>query len=193
MALEQAVILVSENYMKQYTFINGSVDPNIFKPCAILAQDEHIQQVIGTDLFNKILNDIRNNTLSGNYLTLVDSYMLKAVAWWTMYELLPHLYMKTDNGSIVVRTSDDSTPISSQDLQNYRDQVREKAQFYTQRMIDYLCFNSGLFPELNTNTLQQLSSNPKANRSTIFEIGSRTGTISPELARIISNNPNNIV
>lgn len=193
MALEQAVILVSENYMKQYTFINGSVDPNIFKPCAIVAQDEHIQQVIGTDLFNKILNDVRNNTLAGAYQELVEKYMLKSVAWWTMYELIPHLYMKTDNGSIVVRTSDDSQPISAQDMQNYKDNVREKAQFYTQRMIDYLCKNSGDFPELNTNTLQQLSSNPRANRSTIFEVGSRTGHISPDLARIISNKPNNII
>jgi hypothetical protein len=80
------------------------------------------------------------------------------------------LYVKTDNGSLVIRTSEDTTPITQTDLQNYRDQSRSKAMFYTQRMVDFLCFNQSDFPEYTTNETQQIWSQTNVYPSNAFEI-----------------------
>jgi hypothetical protein len=170
MALQPEVLLIDENYIKKYTWINGSVDPLLIYPAIYLSQDKYAQLYLGTDLYNRIKEDVVNDDIAGAYETLLDDYLRRMVMWWTMYEVLPHLYVKTDNGSLVIRTSEDTTPISQTDLQNYRDQARSQAMFYTQRMVDYLCFNQSDFPEYTTNTTQQIWSQTNVYPSNAFEI-----------------------
>jgi hypothetical protein len=69
-----------------------------------------------------------------------------------MVELIPSLYVKMDNGSLVIRTSEDTTSISQSDLHREVERARQNAQFYTFRLYDYLCNNSSLFPEYTSNT-----------------------------------------
>ena len=172
MALQPEVLLIDENYIKKYTWINGSVDPLLLYPAIYLSQDKYAQLYLGTDLYNRIKEDVVNDDITGAYATLLDNYLRRMIMWWTMYEVLPHLYVKTDNGSLVIRTSEDTTPISQTDLQNYRDQARQQAMFYTQRMVDYLCHNSADFPEYMTNTTNQIWSQTNVYPSNAFEISS---------------------
>jgi len=170
MALQPEVLLIDENYIKKYTWINGSVDPLLMYPAIYLAQDEYAQLYLGTDLYNRIKEDVVNDDIEGSYATLLDNYLRRMILWWALYEMLPHLYVKTDNGSLVIRTSEDTQPIAQSDLQNYRDQSRSKAMFYTQRMVDYLCNNSIEFPEYVTNTTNQIWSQTDVYPSNAFEI-----------------------
>lgn len=170
MALSPEVLLIDENYIKKYTWINGSVDPLLMYPAIYLAQDEYAQLYLGTDLYEKIKEDVVNNDIAGAYEVLLDKYLRRMIMWWALYEMLPHLYVKTDNGSLVIRTSEDTSPITQTDLQNYRDQARSKAMFYTQRMVDYLCSNSSDFPEYLTNTNNQIYSQTNVYPSNAFEI-----------------------
>jgi hypothetical protein len=172
MALTPEVLLIDETYIKKYTWINGSVDPLLMYPAIYLAQDEYAQLYLGTDLYEKIKEDVVNNDIAGACEILLDKYLRRMIMWWALYEMLPHLYVKTDNGSLVIRTSEDTTPISQTDLQNYRDQARSKAMFYTQRMVDYLCANSSDFPEYLTNTNNQIYSQTNVYPSNAFEISS---------------------
>jgi hypothetical protein len=171
MALLAPVLLIDENYIKNYTWLNDSVDATLLKPAILLAQDKHLQEVIGTDLYQAIINGIRNNNLSTDLQTLINDYIMIAVCWWTIYEVAPHLYIKTDNGSLMIRTSSDTQSVTDANVQDYRNQARESAVFYTNRMIDYLWKNSGLYVEYTTNSKNQLWSNPRANKSVVMEIG----------------------
>jgi hypothetical protein len=172
MALQPEVLFIDENYIKKYTWINGSVDPLMLYPAIYLAQDEKIQQYLGTDLYYKIKDDLEANTISGNYLLLLDRYIRRATCWWAMYEVLPHLWVKTDNGSLVQRTSEDTTSISTDAYEKYREQTRQKALFFTARMVDYLCYNQSLFPEYLTNVQNQMWSDTNVFPSNNFEISS---------------------
>ena len=64
-----------------------------------------------------------------------------------MVELIPSLYVKMDNGSLVLRVSEDTQTITPDDLHREVERARQNAQFYTYRMYQYLCNNSSLFPE----------------------------------------------
>jgi hypothetical protein len=61
------VLLISENYIKKYSTVNGSVDPNLLYPSIYLAQDKWLLPFLGTDLLNKIKADVAANTIAGNY------------------------------------------------------------------------------------------------------------------------------
>jgi hypothetical protein len=151
MSLEPEVLFVNSDYIKRYTWLNGSVDENLMFPAIYLAQDEYIQQYLGEDLFKLIKQEIKDDDVTIENQILLDEYIRRATCWWSLYELLPHLYMKTDNGSIVIRESDDTTQIAPEDLFRYRDQTKDKALFYTKRMVQYLFNNSTLYPAYSTN------------------------------------------
>lgn len=152
MALTAEVLFVNPDYIKRITNINGSIEDAYLVPSIILAQDKYIQLYLGTDLLEKLKSDISGSSLSGDYATLMDSYVRKSTLWWTMVELIPSLYVKMDNGSLVLRVSEDTQAISPDDLHREVERARQNAQFYSYRLYEYLSHNSGLFAEYSTNT-----------------------------------------
>ncbi len=152
MALTAEVLFVNPDYIKRITNINGSIEDAYLVPSIILAQDKYIQLYLGTDLLEKLKSDISGSSLSGDYATLMDSYVRKATLWWTMVELIPSLYVKMDNGSLVLRVSEDTQASSPDDLHREVERARQNAQFYTTRLVEYLCANRTLFPGDTSNS-----------------------------------------
>lgn len=144
------VLFISETKLKDSTAINGNVDVEFLLPYVKVAQKKYIETKLGTDLFVKLQTDITNNTLAGNYLTLVDDYIQEALVHWSFYECLPFLRFKVMNNNIVQKTAENSQALSSDEANSLREEVRNTAEFYTQRMIDYLCEIS--FTEYTTSS-----------------------------------------
>jgi hypothetical protein len=152
MAIPQEILLINEELLKKYTPLTDAVDPNLIRPCIYVAQDMYLQNFLGTNLINKIKDDVANETLTGNYEILLNDYVLKLLIWWTMVELYPSLLYKHDNGNLVSRQSEDTTPVTKGEMESLKEKARENARFYTNRMVNYLRFNSSLFPEYTNNT-----------------------------------------
>jgi hypothetical protein len=152
MAIPQEILLINEELLKKYTPLTDAVDPNIIRPCIYVAQDMYLQNFLGTNLTNKLKDDVANNTLADQYETLLNDYVIKLLIWWVMVELYPSLLYKHDNGNLVSRQSEDTTPVTKGEMESLKEKARENARFYTKRMVDYLRFNTNLFPEYTNNT-----------------------------------------
>lgn len=146
------VLFINDQYIKKYTAVNGSVDPNLLYPSIILAQEKFLMPYLGTQLYTRLKEDIENDSLSGNYLILMDQYVRKVVLWATMLEVFPYLTYKIDNGSLVQRTSEDTTAISDSTMKDFMDRAQANLDFYRTLLTDYLCAKSNLFPEYLSNT-----------------------------------------
>jgi len=169
--------------MKRLTQLNGAVEDAVMIPAIILAQDKYLQQYLGTDLLNKLKADIQTDSVTGAYATLLDSYVRKATVWWSMVELVPNLYVKLDNGGLVVRVSDDTTSISPDDLHREIENARQNAQFYTTRLVEYLCANISSFPEYTSNTGADMLPERTAYFQNGMTISGGHDQIDPDLAR----------
>jgi len=152
MAIPQEILLINEELLKKYTPLTDAVDPNLIRPCIYVAQDMYLQNFLGTNLTNKLKDDVANNTLANQYETLLNDYVIKLLIWWVMVELYPSLLYKHDNGNLVSRQSEDTTPVTKGEMESLKEKARENARFYTNRMVNYLRFNSSLFPEYTNNT-----------------------------------------
>ncbi len=152
MAIPQEILLINEELLKKYTPLTDAVDPNLIRPCIYVAQDMYLQNFLGTNLTNKLKDDVANNTLTDQYATLLNDYVIKLLIWWVMVELYPSLLYKHDNGNLVSRQSEDTTPVTKGEMESLKEKARENARFYTKRMVDYLRFNTNLFPEYTNNT-----------------------------------------
>ena len=69
------ILFVSPADVIKRTGINGNVDRDQMIQFIKIAQDIHIQNILGTNLFEKIATDIAADSLSGNYLTLFTNYI----------------------------------------------------------------------------------------------------------------------
>lgn len=175
MPIAPEILFINEDFLKKYTQLNEAVDTNLIRPAIYLAQDKYITQYMGTDLTNKIKTEIENNTLSGVYETLLNEYIVKPTAWWTMVELYPMLQYKHDNGNLVTRQSENTTAVTTGELDRLVTSARENALSYTQRLVDYLCHNSTSYPEYTSNSFPDISPIRKVNRqSTVIFSNGRT-------------------
>ena len=148
MNLPAEIHLISCDYLKKVTQINNNVDDDYIRPFITVAQDLHLERYLGTDLITYL--KVNRDSLAGDYLALYQKHVVRVLAWWTMVEVLPHLYVKIDNSNLVQRTSEDTNPISESDFTRTVENARQKAIAYTDRMIKWLCHNH--LPEYESNT-----------------------------------------
>ena len=81
-------LFISENKLKNFTDLNNSVDPDLLKNAVREAQDINIQRMLGYNLYQKMITDVNNNTLTGYYLTLMNEYLQDTLLYWSYYEAL---------------------------------------------------------------------------------------------------------
>lgn len=138
------------------TVISGNVDTDKFLMSIKVAQEIHLQNYTGTKLYDKISNDILNNTLSGNYLSLVTDYLQPMLIHFAMTEYLPFAAFTVANGGIYKHTSENSVNAEKIEIDYLVEKERTIAKYYTERFIDYMSFNQSLFPEYNANVNEDI-------------------------------------
>ena len=146
------VLFISEAKLKDSTAINLNVDVELLLPYVRQAQKLYVETKLGTDLTDKLKAEITAGTLAGAYKTLVDDYIGDMLPNWAFYHAIPFLRFKIENGNIYSKTSETGNALSTEEAQHLREEVRNTAEYYTERMIDYVCNNTSSFPEYSTNS-----------------------------------------
>lgn len=153
------VLLVTATYIKDYTFVDPNVDEKYIRIAIEEAQKIHIRNYIGSGLYDEIISQVSISSVSALNTTLLDNYIIPALKWWTMVEAAPFLVYKVTNKDIVRKNSDNSNGVENTQLDQFMNLVTDKAQYHTQRLIDYLLQNSSSYP---------LYQNPGSGFDTIF-------------------------
>lgn len=149
-------LIISEELFEALSPVSGDLDWEYIWPLILVTQDEWIQPVLGQKLYEKIMTEIKANTLVNPYKDLVEDYVARVCVWFTCFVGMPFWSIKLVNSGVVQRVVDDGTVISLTDIDKLREMCLEKAEFYKQRLIDYLCAHSTEFPEFRTETYDQV-------------------------------------
>jgi hypothetical protein len=144
-------LFITRDDIVRYTALNGNVDTDKFIQFIKIAQDIHIQNYLGTKLFQKLQADIIAGTLAGNYQTLVTTYVKPMLIHWGMVEYLPFAAYTIANKGVYKHSSENSENVDKNEVDYLLEKERSIAQNYTQRFIDYMAFNQTLFPEYRSN------------------------------------------
>lgn len=150
------VLFISEEKLKSYA-IAGNVDSTNILAHLKDAQRIYIESALGTDLYKKLQADISASSLSGDYKVLVDDYLQDCLVHFATLQAIPHLAYKIENGNIFSKTSESGNALSVEELGDLKDSIKNTAEWYRARLVDYLCNNSSLFPEYSTNSGAELS------------------------------------
>ena len=145
-----ATLFITTTDLKQFTIVDGNLDNDKFIQFIDIAQNVHIQAILGTDLYEKLQSDIEGASLTGDYQTLVETYIKPALVYYAFWEYLPFASYTISNKGIFKHTSESAVVASSDEVSDMRESAKKTANYYATRLIDYLCLKD--FPEYTTNT-----------------------------------------
>lgn len=145
-------LFISRTDLVKNSIIDGNTDTDKFIQFIKIAQEIEIQNFLGTDLYNRISQDIIAGTLTGDYLNLVNDYVQPMLMWWAQVSYLPYAAYQIKNGGVFKHTSENSESVSKSEVDYLVGKARDTAEYYTRRFIDYMSFNDNLFPEYRSNS-----------------------------------------
>ena len=147
-----ATLYVSAEKVKKDTLLGSAVDENLIRPVIVMVQAKEVLPYLGTKLDAALKTKIQNNTLTGNYQKLVVEYIQPALVQFVFAQMAYVLRVRFSNNAVSVPSSEQGSPASREDIKPVVDTATHIAEFYREQMVDYLLYNTALFPEYNTNT-----------------------------------------
>ena len=148
----QHTLFISTTRIKKDTALGGSCDDNLLLPYILMAQDRYILPVLGTDLYDKLISDIQGSSLTGDYLTLLQTYIQPALVQFSFSVVLPFLRLRFVNNSVVTMDSEQGSSVSHEDLKPLISASMDQGEFLRERLIDYIQNNTSSFSEYSSNT-----------------------------------------
>lgn len=148
-------LFISTNYLKRKSIMDGNVDPDKLVQFIETAQDIHIQNYTGTNLYVRLQNLVTSGDIdlaeNSDYKHLLTEYIKPMLAWYAQSEYIPFSLYTISNGGVYKHRSDNSDPVGPEEVAGLARRAEDKAKFYTNRFIEYMDDKGSLFPEYNSS------------------------------------------
>ena len=148
-------LFINVKDLKRKSIISGNIDGDKIIQFIEVAQDTAIQNYLGGKLYQKLQDLIVTNTLTNSenadYKLLLMDYIKPMLIWYTQANYIPFAAYTVSNGGIFKRSPENSNEVSQEEVSLLTAKVTDTADFYTQRFIDFMNYNSTLYPEYTSN------------------------------------------
>lgn len=159
-------LFITPKDLKSNTILNGNVDIDNFIQFIKIAQQMHVQNYLGTQLYNAITTKINTASLTGDYLDLVIDYVQPMLIHFAMVDYLPFANYQIRNGGVFKHRTENSESTSREELDILVQKHRTFADFYAKRFVDYMAITaSSKFPEYWTNSNSDMFPDTNPNPS----------------------------
>ena len=146
-------LFITPKDLKSNSILNGNVDQDLFLNFIKISQQMHVQNYLGTKLYDAITTKITTSTLTGDYLDLVTDYVQPMLIHFAMVDYLPFANYQIRNGGVFKHRSENSESTTKDELDILVQKHRTFADFYAKRFVDYMAISANtLFPEYWTNS-----------------------------------------
>jgi hypothetical protein len=150
-------LFINRTDLVRNTIINGDVDTDKFIQFIRISQQMHIQNYLGTALYDEISTAITANTLTTDQTALLNDYIQPMLIHFSMVDYLPFSSVELRNGGLFKHTAENGTSPTTNEVEFLVQKHRNFAEFYTRRFIDYMAFNAASkFPKYWENQNNQM-------------------------------------
>jgi hypothetical protein len=135
------LLFITPQEMSNTTILSGNVDIDKYTFCIANVQITTIEPLLGTELYEKIIEDITDDTLSGLYLEMFNRFVkpiTKAKATAEYIEIASYIL---DNGGLYKHTGENIEVVDKQEAQFLSNKYNAMAQMYVQRFDKWICKN----------------------------------------------------
>ncbi len=145
------ILFVTTEDIRRNTIVNGNVDTDLFINFIKLAQEIHLQNVLGTRLYEKFETLIDSNDIELpaflDYKNLLIDYIQPMLINYSMVDYIPFASVQIKNGGMFKHRSETGENVTKDETDFLSEKYRSYAEFYSRRFISFMSFNSTKFPE----------------------------------------------
>jgi hypothetical protein len=150
----QNVLLISEVKIKNFTDVDANVSSSVLLPFIAVVQQTKLEYIIGRPYYVELLDQVTNSnltTINQNFL----EYFVQPLLLWSAYaECLPSIWGRIKNNGVV---NGSEQTVTLKEMQWFTEKAEQRSQFFEQRMIQEIIFNSGNYPRcFNFNSTEGL-------------------------------------
>lgn len=144
-------LLCTPQIARENTLIDENYDEKKLAVMLRQVEDDIIRPIIGVPLYFSVLDKINTNTLAGDYLTLVDQYLIPLTLRWLQHDFVLYSSYQFKAKGVTQAGGPNETPASMSDQKALRDSLRSKAEDFSNVVIRYLkaSMANNTFPEYN--------------------------------------------
>jgi len=145
-------ILIKQEELTRNTLIGGNVDTDRYLQAIKACQNLLIKPVLGVTLYNKIVNDFEQQTLSGLYLEMFGDYIKEMIIHGSAEIYITQgAYMVSNNGITKTKT-DSSETVSKEELDFLVESSRKLYRLYEEQFLTWIKDNP--VPEYINNDIK---------------------------------------
>lgn len=138
------VEFVTEYYIRNNTPLSANLDVKDIVNNIGPASDMHIQPVLGTPFYNDLLVKYSAQTLSVSE-TQVVALIQPALAYWAAEMSVPFINYQIKNKGAQTQNGDFSNNVEKEITSYLRNELKNRAEFYTTRLENFLCLSGNQF------------------------------------------------
>lgn len=172
------VLLTSENFIKSNSSISDNINTKFIQPAIRESQTVELQQVLGTELLDKLCELVGNGTISEisniKYKELVDKcqYFL---LYSTLAKICVLANIKTDNLGTYRSNDENAYSFELKDVWSVQDYYTHKSDYYKKELQLFLMSRHNDYPELSRNSCYDIHSNLYSAASGNMWLGGKRG------------------
>jgi len=167
------VLLISENKLKAFTALHENIRIEDLAPYIMQAQDLFLQPVLGTKIYKAIKSKVVAQSLNPQETELLEEYIAPMLIQKSFALSIPFLKYKIVDKGVVSGSSETSSDTNLNEIKYIIDKVEVAAQFYQQRVREYLIDNLNDFPEYVSPGTDGMMPDRKSQYSSGLTIPSR--------------------
>lgn len=142
------LLFIEPQEITSTTILGGNVDVDKYLFCIANVQLTIIEPLLGTELYDKIVEDKTNDDLTGLYLELYTDFIKPITKNMALSEYIEIASYMVNNGGIYKHTGDNIEVVDKQEVQFLAGKNKNYAQMYIERFNKWICKNS--LPEYKT-------------------------------------------
>lgn len=156
------ILFTSQEYIEKFSPIGKLVSWDEIEPTAYLVQDNWTQDILGTNFYEYLQTQYQAQTLNADEIILVNK--IKAMQVHRIAEqCTPFINYQLKNKGLMKQSGDYAESSELEEVRYIRSELRNRAEFYAQRLINYLCENYSLFPQYKNNNSTDMKPNQSNN------------------------------
>ena len=151
-------LLTNEQFIREAGNLSDNIQPKFLLPAIRETQEIDLQGVLGTTLYQTLIDKVEQGTISGKYKELLDR-----AQYFILYSVITKLIyianFKIDNLGAYQTNDENAYSLSFKDIISLADYYTNKADYYKLDLQRYLAGNYNEFPELTKGDCSRIHSN----------------------------------
>lgn len=133
--------------IKDSTYVDDNTSDNMIKIAILDAQEQCLEPVLGSLLYEKLIDNIKNQTVLEDYQLLLVNYIWKIMLQATVFMLSNNLLIRLTNSSIVKDSNENSSAISIAELKTLIYERKRSMNYHIKKLKDHLKAYPTKYPE----------------------------------------------